>query len=43
VWVTLGDLGLQRVAGFAEPQQAWRVLGDSGMLSRFEAWIDRDF
>ena len=31
------DLGPQPLAGFAEPQQAWRVLGESGVLSRFEA------
>ena len=33
----LGDLGPQALAGFAEPQPAWRVIGESGMLSRFEA------
>jgi class 3 adenylate cyclase/predicted ATPase len=33
----LEDLGLKPFAGFAEPQRAWRVLGDSGVLSRFEA------
>jgi class 3 adenylate cyclase/predicted negative regulator of RcsB-dependent stress response len=31
------DLGTQPLAGFAEPQRAWRVLGESGVLSRFEA------
>jgi class 3 adenylate cyclase/predicted ATPase len=31
------DLGPQRLAGFAEPQRAWRVVGDSGVVSRFEA------
>jgi class 3 adenylate cyclase/predicted ATPase len=31
------DLGLQPLAGFAESQRAWRVLGESGVLSRFEA------
>ena len=31
------DLGPQSLAGFAEPQSAWRVLGESGVLSRFEA------
>ena len=31
------DLGPQPFAGFAELQQAWRVLGESGVLSRFEA------
>ena len=33
----LEDLGPQALAGFAEPQRAWRVLGESGVLSRFEA------
>src|SRR5207245_5069286 len=33
----LADLGPQALAGFAEPQPAGRVLGESGMLSRFEA------
>ena len=33
----LADLGPQALAGFAEPQPAWRVTGESGMLSRFEA------
>jgi class 3 adenylate cyclase len=31
------DLGSQSLAGFAEPQRAWRVVGESGVLSRFEA------
>jgi class 3 adenylate cyclase len=31
------DLGPQQLAGFAEPQHAWRVVGESGVLSRFEA------
>ena len=31
------DLGPLPLAGFAEPQRAWRVIGDSGVLSRFEA------
>jgi class 3 adenylate cyclase len=31
------DLGPQPLAGFAEPQHAWQVLGESGVLSRFEA------
>ena len=31
------DLGPRPLAGFAEPQPAWRVIGESGMLSRFEA------
>src|SRR5438128_598359 len=29
------DLGAQ--PGFAEPQRAWRVVGESGVISRFEA------
>src|SRR5271165_5908579 len=33
----LADLGRQALAGFAESQPAWRVIGESGMLSRFEA------
>src|ERR1700736_361455 len=33
----LGDLGPQVLAGFAEPQPAWRVIGESAVLSRFEA------
>jgi class 3 adenylate cyclase/tetratricopeptide (TPR) repeat protein len=31
------DLGTQRLAGFGEPQHAWRVVGESDVLSRFEA------
>jgi class 3 adenylate cyclase/tetratricopeptide (TPR) repeat protein len=31
------DLGPQQLAGFAEPQRAWRVVGESGVESRFEA------
>lgn len=31
------DLGPKTLAGFAEPQRAWRVIGESGVLSRFEA------
>src|SRR5215831_15000845 len=31
------DLGRRALAGFAEPQRAWRIVGESGMLSRFEA------
>ena len=31
------DLGPQALAGFSEPQPAWRIVGDSGVLSRFEA------
>jgi class 3 adenylate cyclase len=33
----LEDLGPQLLAGFAEPQRAWRVIGESGVVSRFEA------
>ena len=33
----LAELGPQGLAGFAEPKPAWRVVGESGMLSRFEA------
>jgi class 3 adenylate cyclase len=33
----LQDLGPQSLAGFAEPQRAWRVLGESGQVNRFEA------
>jgi hypothetical protein len=29
------DLGPQPLAGFAEPQPAWRVIGESGVVSRF--------
>jgi AAA ATPase-like protein len=32
----LEDLGSQALAGFAEPQPAWRVVGESGVVSRFE-------
>jgi class 3 adenylate cyclase/predicted ATPase len=31
------DLGPQPLAGFAEPQRAWRVISESGIVSRFEA------
>jgi class 3 adenylate cyclase/tetratricopeptide (TPR) repeat protein/energy-coupling factor transporter ATP-binding protein EcfA2 len=31
------DLGSQPLAGFAEPQRAWCVVGESGVVSRFEA------
>src|SRR6202007_798777 len=30
----LEDLGQQPLAGFAEPQRAWRVISESGVLSR---------
>jgi class 3 adenylate cyclase len=33
----LEDLGPQPLAGFAAPQRAWRVVGESGVASRFEA------
>ena len=33
----LADLGPQALAGFAEPQPAWRVLAESGVPIRFEA------
>jgi class 3 adenylate cyclase/predicted ATPase len=33
----LEDIGPQRLAGFAERQRIWRVLGESGEVSRFEA------
>jgi class 3 adenylate cyclase len=33
----LEDLGPQRLAGFAAPQGAWRVIGESDATSRFEA------
>jgi class 3 adenylate cyclase len=33
----IADLGPQPLAGFAEPQRTWRVVGESGVLSRFEA------
>src|SRR5262249_23862629 len=31
------NLGPQPLAGYAEPQHAWRVVGESGVLSRVEA------
>ena len=33
----LEDLGPQALAGFGEPQPAWRVLRESGEVNRFEA------
>jgi len=33
----LEDLGPQQLAGFVEPQHAWRVLSESDEVSRFEA------
>src|SRR5215468_10462941 len=33
----LEDLGPQQLAGFAEPQRAWRVLAESAEVSRFDA------
>ncbi len=38
----LEDLGPQALAGFAEPQRAWRVMGESGVVSRFEALRSAD-
>ncbi len=31
------DLGLRDIAGFSEPQRTWRIVAESGVLSRFEA------
>ena len=31
------DLGPRQLAGFAEPQRAWHVIEESGVVSRFEA------
>jgi len=31
------DLGLRTLAGFAQRQRAWRIVDESGVLSRFEA------
>jgi class 3 adenylate cyclase len=31
------DLGPQALAGFADPPRAWQVIGESGVVSRFEA------
>jgi class 3 adenylate cyclase len=33
----LEDLGPQNLAGFTDPQRCWRVVDESGVLSRFEA------
>src|SRR5262249_45217559 len=33
----IADLGPQPLAGFVEPQRAWHVVGESGVVSRFEA------
>src|SRR5262249_55956993 len=33
----IGGLGPQPLAGLGEPQPAWRVVGESGVVSRFEA------
>jgi class 3 adenylate cyclase len=33
----LEDLGARPLAGFIQPQHAWRVVGESGVVSRFEA------
>jgi class 3 adenylate cyclase len=40
--IEIEDLGPQPLAGFAEPQPAWRVVGESGVVSRFEALRSRD-
>jgi class 3 adenylate cyclase len=37
----LEDLGLRTIAGFADPQRIWRVLAESGPISRFEALRSR--
>ena len=37
----LADLGPQALAGFAELEPAWRVIGESGIPSRFEALRSR--
>jgi class 3 adenylate cyclase/predicted ATPase len=31
------DLGARQLAGFADPQHAWRVVAESGVVNRFEA------
>jgi hypothetical protein len=31
------DLGLRQLAGFADPQHAWRIVAESRVVSRFEA------
>ena len=31
------DLGKQQLAGFVEPQHAWGIVSESGVVSRFEA------
>src|SRR6202045_511009 len=33
----IDDLGQQALAGFSEAQRAWRIVGESGVLSRFAA------
>src|ERR1700730_16017393 len=38
----LADLGPQALAGFAEPQRAWRVIGESGVLSLRGPALGRD-
>ena len=38
----LEDLGPRQLAGFAEPQRAWRVVSKSGKVSRFEALRSRE-
>jgi predicted ATPase len=36
-WFEMEDLGPQPLAGFGEPRHAWRVAGESAVVSRFEA------
>ncbi len=38
----LEDLGPQQLAGFADPLSAWRVIGESGEINRFEALRSRE-
>ena len=38
----LNDLGVQELKGFAGAMQAWQVLGESGIASRFEALRSRE-
>lgn len=38
----LGDLGRLELKGFADSPQAWQVLGESGVASRFEALRSRE-
>src|ERR1700751_1628825 len=36
-WFEMEDPGPRPLPGFGEPQRAWRVVGESGVASRFEA------